>query len=145
LIALAEALAESRIAPRTLPREIERACQAITVEEVYEEERRIGHVVRALVNCSRDRISEQARPFVHLFATSNDITDTATTLRFKELTRDVLLPDLVQLEEVLIRLAGSYAEAIQIGRTHGKHAEPITFGFAMANYVARLLIILNGL
>jgi adenylosuccinate lyase len=73
-----------------------------------------------------------------LFATSNDIKDTATALRFKELTRDIVLPDLLELEETLIKIAREHAQTIQIGRTHGKHAEPITFGYAIANYVARL-------
>jgi len=137
-IALAEVLVEWGKAPPTLIKEIKEACQKITAKEVYQEEERIGHIVRAFVNCIRNRISEESRPFVHLFATSNDVTDTATTLRFKELTRDILLPDLISLEKVLISLARKHADSIQIGRTHGKHAEPITFGFAMANYVARL-------
>jgi adenylosuccinate lyase len=49
------------------------------------------------------------------------------------------MPDLLQLEQLLIFLAEKYAEVPQIGRTHGKHAEPITFGFALATYVSRLL------
>lgn len=137
-IALAEVLVEWGIAPPTFNDEIKKACHDITAQEVYQEEERIEHIVRAFVNCIRNRISEQSRPFVHLFATSNDITDTATALRFKELARDVLLPDLIRLEERLIELARKNAEAVQIGRTHGKHAEPITFGYAIANYVARL-------
>lgn len=137
-VALAEVLAEHHRAPPSLPEDIERAWQSLTVEEVYREEARIGHVVRALVNCLRDRIGEEGRPFVHLFATSNDITDTATALRFKELSRDVILPSLIELEAVLVRMARTYAETPQIGRTHGKFAEPITFGYFLANYVARL-------
>jgi adenylosuccinate lyase len=137
-VALAEVLAERGIAPRSLPEEMERALDEVSADDVYREEARIGHVVRALVHCIRDRIGEAARPYVHLFATSNDITDTATALRFKELTRDVLLPGLLGLEDVLLRLARLHAETPQIGRTHGKHAEPITFGYFLANYVARV-------
>src|SRR5207247_2411149 len=85
---------EYGVAPAHFADEVARASTSIEVSHVYEEEERIGHVVRALVNCIRERIDEPLRPFVHLFATSNDITDTATALRLKELTRDVLLPQL---------------------------------------------------
>ncbi len=137
-VALAEVLAERKIAPKSLPSEIEKARAEFGVEDVYREEARIGHVVRALVNCIRDRVSETSRPFVHLFATSNDITDTATTLRYKELTSKVILPALLDLQEALIRIAREHKNTVQIGRTHGKYAEPITFGYFLANYVARI-------
>jgi len=137
-LALAEILTEYGVAPAHFADEVARASTSIEVRHVYEEEERIGHVVRALVNCICERIDEPLRPFVHLFATSNDITDTATALRLKELTRDVLLPDLAVLQEALIRLARLHAHTVQIGRTHGKYAEPITFGYFLANYVARI-------
>src|SRR5213594_2225389 len=119
--------------------EIIQACKQVTTSEVMEEEQSLHHVVRALVNCIQKKVSPSARPYVHLFATSNDITDTATALRLKDLTINVLMPDLVELEQLLISLAREYADTPQIGRTHGKHAEPITFGFALATYVDRIL------
>jgi adenylosuccinate lyase len=137
-VALAEVLAEHNVAPRSLPDELRQAAATVTAADVYREEARIGHVVRALVNCLQQRLSPSSRPFVHLFATSNDITDTATALRFKDLTRDVVLPGLIRLEALVIRRARTYADTVQIGRTHGKFAEPITVGYFLANYVARL-------
>jgi adenylosuccinate lyase len=59
-------------------------------------------------------------------------------MRFKELTQKVILPDLINLEQQLIVLACEHAETVQIGRTHGQHAEPITFGYAIALYVSRI-------
>jgi len=137
-LALAEVLAEYGVAPAGFAEHVARAGAGIEVEHVYAEEERIGHVVRALVNCIRERIPEPLRPYVHLFATSNDITDTATALRLKELVRDVVLPDLAALQAALIRLARLHASTVQIGRTHGMYAEPITFGYFLANYVARI-------
>ena len=137
-VALAQVLVERKIAPPTLAEELEKASREISVEDVYAEERRIGHNIRALVNCLKEHVSEQVQPFIHLCATSNDITDTAMALRLKELTRDILLPDLIQLENVLLGLARKHADTVQMGRTHGQHATPITFGYAMANYVARV-------
>jgi adenylosuccinate lyase len=75
---------------------------------------------------------------VHLGATSVDILDTAAALRYRDVTFQVLLPALLDLERELIRLARDEADTPQIGRTHGQHAVPITFGFAMAEYVSRL-------
>ena len=114
------------------------ACDAVTADEVYEDEKTTSHVVRSLVNCIARRVAPEAGRFVHLFATSADITDTATALRFQELVRDVLLPDLLALQGTLIELAQRHADRPQVGRTHGRHAVPVTFGFAMALYVDRL-------
>jgi adenylosuccinate lyase len=118
--------------------ELLKACDSVTAEEVYEEEKRTSHVVRALVNCIARRVSPEAARFIHLFATSADITDTANALRFQEFVRDVLLPDLLDLLSTLINISRRYAASPQIGRTHGRHAEPITFGFATALYVDRM-------
>jgi adenylosuccinate lyase len=118
--------------------EVLNAFKSVTAAEVYEEEKRTGHIVRALVNCVARKVSPEAGNYVHLFLTSNDTTDTATSLRFQELLRDIVLPDLLDLLATLIQLAEQHADTPQIGRTHGQHAVPITFGFAIALYVDRL-------
>src|SRR6476661_3234702 len=99
--ALTETLADFGACPRDAAAEIAAAARQVTPEEVYEEERRIQHNIRALVNSIRARVSAKAKPFVHLFATSADIMDTARALCLAEVTRDVLLPDLVRLEAQL--------------------------------------------
>ena len=136
--ALVQTLAQHEFCSQEISREVSQACLAVTAAEVYEEEARIQHNIRALVNCIRRRISEEARGFVHLFATSNDIMDTAAALRYKEFIRGVMIPDLAELIALLIALARREANTPQIGRTHGQHAEPITFGYAIAMYVSRL-------
>src|SRR5262249_423915 len=128
--ALAEVLAEAGVCPPQAAAEIARASAAVTPEEVYEEEARIQHNLRALVNCIRARVGRAARPYVPLFANSADVMDTARALCLKEVTRDVLLPDLSALVRRLIRLARDHAATRQMGRTHGQHAVPLTFGFA---------------
>src|SRR5262245_40166933 len=64
--ALAETLADLKVCSREVAAEISRASERITPEKVYEEERRIQHNIRALVNCIRDEVSPAAKPFVHL-------------------------------------------------------------------------------
>jgi len=118
--------------------EILNAFNSVTAAEVYDEEKRIGHIIRALVNCVTRRVSAEAGNYVHLFLTSNDTTDTATSLRLQELLREAVIPDLLDLQQTLLRLAEEHAGTPQIGRTHGQHAVPITFGFAIALYVDRL-------
>ena len=135
--ALADVLADAGVCPRAAAAEIDRAAAAVTPEEVYEEEARIQHNIRALVNCIRNRVSPGAKPYVHLFATSADVMDTARALSLVEVTRDVVLPSLIGLTRQLIQLARDHAATPQMGRTHGQHAVPITFGFAMALYVSR--------
>ncbi len=75
---------------------------------------------------------------MHLGATSADILDTAAALRYRDAIEKVILPLLLDLEDELIRRAREEAETPQIGRTHGQHAVPLTFGFALAEYVSRL-------
>ncbi|MBI2664512.1 adenylosuccinate lyase [Candidatus Woesearchaeota archaeon] len=136
--ALAKTLADNGICSQKAADEIEQAARSITAAEVYEEEQRIKHNIRALVNCIQRKVSDEAKPFVHLTATSNDIISTAEALRIKDACEQVLLPELAALEKTLIEIAEREKETAQIGRTHGQHAEPITFGFTIASYISRL-------
>jgi adenylosuccinate lyase len=110
----------------------------VTPAEVYAEEEKIHHNIRALVNCIRRRLDAEAQGCVHLFVTSNDVMDTARALQLRDFTREVLLPDLHELMAVLVGAARRHADTVQIGRTHGRHAVPLTLGYWLANYVDRL-------
>ena len=136
--ALANVLAKKGICPKRLSEEIEKACRLTTPEQVYAEEDRIKHNIRALTNSIRNKVSDEAKPFVHFTATSYDIIATADALRYRDFTNNTLVTELLSLESTLIRLALREKGTLQIGRTHGQHAEPITFGFAIAQYVSRL-------
>ncbi|HUW39561.1 MAG TPA: lyase family protein [Rectinemataceae bacterium] len=118
--------------------EIERSALAVDPEEVYAEEEKTRHNIRALVNVLQRRLPPAVAPFVHLGATSADILDTARALALREAAREVLLPLLAELELALCDLVLAEAETPQVGRTHGQHAVPLTFGFAMAEYASRL-------
>jgi adenylosuccinate lyase len=85
-------------------------------------------------------IAEQLGPpgrWIHLGLTSSDVLDTALSLQIQE-AADILAEDLRQLEEVLSELAVRYKHTLTIGRTHGIHAEPTTFGHKMAVFVAQV-------
>jgi len=110
----------------------------IVTEEIYEEESRTHHNIRALVNVLKRKVPEEIGHLVHLGATSADILDTATSMRMRDVVRIVLLPLMIEVETSLIDLALTEAETPQIGRTHGQHAVPTTCGYAFAEYVSRL-------
>jgi adenylosuccinate lyase len=135
--AVASAFAKRGILKKDLCDEIGEAASGVNAEDVYEEEKRTKHDIRALVNVIRGRVSEEAKPFVHLCATSYDVVDTANALRYRDAVMDVIIPDMLELEQAWMNLARREKNTLQIGRTHGQHAEPITFGFAIAQYVNR--------
>ncbi len=137
-VAAVRALANLGLCSGEIADEVAAAAERVTPEAVAAEERRIHHNIRALVNVLRAEVSAQARPYIHLCLTSFDVIDSAAAWRFKTVTRQVVVPQLLELLEVLIALARRERDTLQIGRTHGQHAAPITFGFAMAEHVSRL-------
>ncbi|MEM0127586.1 MAG: adenylosuccinate lyase [Thermoplasmatales archaeon] len=104
---------------------------------VKEIESEIGHDVMALVKALSE-VCGSAGKFVHLGATSNDILDTATALQLKSFY-SYLDDDLKRLSFAIYRLAKKYENTVMIGRTHGQHALPITFGLKMAVYLAEVM------
>ena len=136
-VALADVFASRGLLKLELRDEIATAAAELTAEEVDAEEQKTKHDIRALVNVLQRRVSKGARSFVHLGATSYDVVDTANGLRYKDAVLKVIIPDMLALERTLVELAEREKDTLQIGRTHGQHAEPITFGFAIAQYVNR--------
>lgn len=112
--------------------------RSVTAELVYEEEQKTRHNIRALVHVIKRFVPEELNPYVHLGATSVDILDTAMSLRVRGAVEKVILPQLYELLERLSRLSRDEAETPQTGRTHGRYAVPVSFGFSMAEYAARL-------
>ncbi len=114
------------------------AGESVDPSEVYAEEEKTRHNIRALVNVLKTKVPSETAPLVHLGATSVDILDTSLSYRMKRVTEDVVLPYLKKLELLLCDFAEKEADTPQVGRTHGQHAVPITVGFAFAEYVSRL-------
>ncbi len=136
--ALVTVLARRGLCGQDVVDAVKAAAQQVTAADVYQEEDRIRHDIRALANCLRSLVPDSAKPYIHFSATSYDIVDTANAKRFRDVTTLVAVPALTKLARVLVALAIRESETVQVGRTHGQHAVPITFGFAMAGYVSRL-------
>lgn len=137
-VALGRVLSRRGICPPEVGVLIEEAATRIDVQQVFEEQQRVRHSLMAVINCLRAQLPDTARPFVHLTATTNDIVCSADSCRYRDFSKAVLLPSLIKLERTLIALARREKDTLQVGRTHGMHAEPVTFGFAIAHFVSRL-------
>lgn len=119
-------------------RKLDEIALHIDPAEVYAEEEKTKHNIRALVNVMKKKVPAEIGPLVHLGATSVDILDTALSCRMRDVTQNVVLPELKKLERNLCAIADRDAEVPQVGRTHGQHAVPITFGWSAAEFVSRL-------
>jgi Adenylosuccinate lyase len=117
---------------------LDQIAESIDPQEVYKEEEKTQHNIRALVNVLKTKVPPEVGPLVHLGATSVDILDTALSMRMRDVTQNVVLPELKSLETALCTIADRDAETPQVGRTHGQHAVPITFGWSIAEFVSRL-------
>ena len=124
-VAVCEVHAEMGVIPREALEEI-KARAAFTVERINEIEKTTDHDVIAFTTNLAESIGESAR-FVHYGLTSSDVVDTANALLLRD-SCDILLGKIEALLEVLKRRAFEFKHTPQIGRTHGIHAEPTSFG-----------------
>jgi adenylosuccinate lyase len=132
-ILAAEAMAKYGLIPKRAYSRIRRKAK-FSVERIKEIEKETNHdVVAFLVNLS-ENIGDAAK-YLHLGLTSSDILDTALAVMMCE-AADLIIEDLNKLASVLRRKAQRYKHTAMIGRTHGVHAEPITFGLKMALFYA---------
>ena len=114
-----------------------KANASFTVERIEEIERETHHDLIAFVKTITENIGDEGK-YVHYGVTSYDIEDTATELRLKQ-SAEIIIDDLRKLAEVVAKLAREYKMTPMIGRTHGVHAEPVTFGFKMAVWYSQIL------
>jgi adenylosuccinate lyase len=100
------------------------------VKRIREIEAEVKHDVIAFLSCVAESIGDDAR-FLHIGMTSSDVIDTGLAIQFKEAS-SILIQDVKDLMSVVRRQAQKYKWTVMIGRTHGVHAEPITFGLKLA-------------
>lgn len=133
-LAAAEVLAERGEVPAEAAR-ILRQHASFSVDRIQEIEREVRHDVIAFTTCVAESLKAkgyaEASRWLHYGLTSNDIVDTAQALLLKQ-SAELILAGLDQLLEVLRRRAFEFRDTLAIGRTHGVHAEPITFGLKLA-------------
>jgi adenylosuccinate lyase len=110
-----------------------RAGAKFDLGRIAELELETRHDVMAFVKNAQEHLGEEGR-FVHYGITSYDVVDTALSLLLRD-SCDIILKRAEGLIEVIRRRAREHRDTVMIGRTHGIHAEPITFGFKLANWL----------
>jgi len=133
-LAASEALAELGVVPVEAARLL-RAHAGFDPDRIQEVENEVKHDVIAFTTAVAETMAgaghAEASRWLHYGLTSNDVVDTAQALLLQQASA-ILLRELTALREVLKRRALEFRHTVQIGRTHGVHAEPITFGLKLA-------------
>jgi adenylosuccinate lyase len=134
-LAATETLAEAGLVPREAAQVI-RSRAKVDVARIHEVEKRVKHDVIAFTMAVEESIGDaNAARWLHYGMTSNDVVDTAQALLIRDASK-IIERDLVLFGEILDLRAHEFQHTPQIGRTHGIHAEPITFGLKVANWFA---------
>ncbi len=126
-----EALAKKREIPKSALKDIQTKSR-FNVERIDEIEREVKHDVIAFLTCVAEHVGESAR-YMHMGMTSSDVLDTALAVQLKQ-SSTLFLKELSVFKHVLERQAKKYKLTPIIGRSHGIHAEPLTFGLKVANW-----------
>ncbi len=135
-IAACEANAELGRIPKEAV-EVIREKADFDVDRIHEIDAEINHDIIAFLTCVGEHVGDEAK-YIHLGLTSTDVKDTGLNVQIKQAS-DILLADLEKLADVLKRRAVEFKYTPTIGRTHGVHAEPTTFGLKLLLWYAATL------
>jgi adenylosuccinate lyase len=134
-LAVELAATDAWAAEGVVPDDAARACReraSFSVEAVAERERTTGHDIAAFVDVVADSIGEHGR-WIHYGLTSSDVLDTGLALQLRE-AGEIVLEGARGYRDALVVRAFEHRDAICVGRTHGVHAEPTTFGLRLAGF-----------
>jgi adenylosuccinate lyase len=132
-LAAADTLADAGVVPHEAAARL-RERSRIDVTRILEIEARVRHDVIAFTVAVGETVGDpEAARWLHYGLTSNDVVDTAQALLVREASA-LIEPGIERFGEILERRAWEFKDVPQIGRTHGVHAEPITFGLKIANW-----------
>jgi len=134
-LAATRTLAAAGMVPKDAAKAIEQRAD-FNLKRIQEIEAEVRHDVIAFTTSVAEIVGPHSRWF-HYGLTSNDVVDTAQALLMQQASR-IIAEDLQRLSEVLKRRAWEFKDTPMVGRTHGVHAEPITFGFKLANWYSEV-------
>ncbi len=135
-IAAAESMERLKIIPRGVSKSVKKKAK-IDVKRILKIEEKVKHDVIAFLTSVNEKVGPEAR-FLHQGMTSSDILDTCYNLQLKQ-SGEILLKDLDYLLSVVKKKANKYKYTLCIGRSHGIHAEPITFGLKLLSFYQEFL------
>jgi adenylosuccinate lyase len=135
-LAATDTLADAGIVPREAAQKLRERAR-VDVARINELEAKVEHDVIAFTITVQESVGDpEAARWLHYGLTSNDIVDTAQALLLREASQ-LIEKDLERFGETLERRAWEFKDTPEIGRTHGVHAEPITFGLKVANWYSQ--------
>ena len=132
-IAIAEVEADAKLIPRSAARDIKRK-SVINIERIREIEKEVKHDIVAFTTSIAEHVGPSAR-YLHYGLTSYDVVDTALALMVRDASRLIKI-GLQGLGKVLRKRAFEFKNTVMVGRTHGIHAEPMTFGLKLVLWYA---------
>ena len=135
-LAAAEAMEKLKIIPKGISKKV-RSKAKINVKRILQIEEKVKHDVIAFLTSITEKVGKEAR-YLHKGMTSSDVLDTCFNLQLKQ-SGQILLKDIDQLLVSIKRQALKHKYTMCIGRSHGIHAEPITFGFKMLTFYQEFL------
>jgi adenylosuccinate lyase len=135
-LAALDAWVEVGVVPREAARAVREQARAPAPDRIAELEQRTGHDVAAFVDAVQDEVGEEGR-WLHYGLTSSDIVDTGLALQLRE-AGTLLLDGLEAALAAVVARAEEHRSTLCIGRTHGVHAEPTTFGLKLAGWAMEL-------
>src|SRR5690349_6262833 len=136
-LAALDAWAELGVVPAESSARIRAEATPPTPEHVADIERRTNHDLAAFVDAVGERLDEEGRRWLHYGLTSSDVIDTALALQIRE-AGALLLEGIESAFRAVVRRADEHRATLIIGRTHGVHAEPTTFGLKLAGWAFEL-------
>ncbi|MAM34015.1 MAG: adenylosuccinate lyase [Micavibrio sp.] len=128
-----EKMADLELVPKSVPKNL-REKGGFEVERIDEIEKEVKHDVIAFLTSVAEHVGEDSR-YVHQGMTSSDVVDTALAVQLKQ-AGEILVADLDKILDVLKKRALEHKNTLCIGRSHGIHAEPTTFGLKLAGHYA---------
>jgi adenylosuccinate lyase len=135
-LAAAEAMEKLKIIPRGVVKKVKSKAK-INVQRILDIEDKVKHDVIAFLTSITEKVGKEAR-YLHKGMTSSDVLDTCFNLQLKQ-SGEILLKDIDELLKSIKKLALKHKFTLCIGRSHGIHAEPITFGLKMLTFYQEFL------
>ncbi len=135
-VACAEAMEKYKIIPKGVSKQVRRKAK-INTKRILEIEKKVKHDVIAFLTSITEKVGKEAR-YLHKGMTSSDVLDTCFNLQLKQ-CGEILVNDLDLLLSSIKKQANKHKYTVCIGRSHGIHAEPITFGLKMLSFYQEFL------
>lgn len=128
-IATAEVMAELGQIPKEAAEKIKINAR-FSIERIHEIEKRTRHDMLAFLEAVNENLGDESK-YIHMGLTSSDVKDTATSMLLRE-SGELIIDEIEKLIEIIGKKAIEFKDTLMVGRTHGIHGEPITFGLKLA-------------